>query len=264
MATSSRPSSRHGQASYRPGQASYRPGQASSRSNASLYGASTRPKNRPRWDARPRYDPPPSCRHMRPVTKEPWAEAQNEDMDWRMDFGSRNDLGYGPPIDKNGLVEEAKERRKENAAACHWVSKPIKHMPPALRGQKHFHREEPWSESQQAWYHDDSIDMLNAIEDVPVNEIFEETQKSGMPEPSVVQPEWNPGMRMVPFRQAMKKTKEILDAVEMRNRHAEYAGACRAQASSRSPTKRRGGSPPGSPFGMGDELPHPKQVNCLW
>ena len=106
--------------------------------------------------------------------------------------------------------------------------------------------------------------MLNAIEDVPVNEIFEETQKSGMPEPSVVQPEWNPGMRMVPFRQAMKKTKEILDAVEMRNRHAEYAGACRAQASSRSPTKRRGGSPPGSPFGMEDELPHPKQVNCLW
>mgnify|MGYP001464391654 CR=1 FL=1 len=34
---------------------------------------------------------------MRPVTKEPWAEAQNEDMEWRMDFGSRAELGLATP-----------------------------------------------------------------------------------------------------------------------------------------------------------------------
>ena len=85
---------------------------------------------------KPLRNPPAMLRGLRPKTKEPWIEVQKKDMSERMEFGSRTSLNQEEFNAYNGLVEDAKMRRRENARAQPWISTPVRHQPPALRGQK--------------------------------------------------------------------------------------------------------------------------------
>lgn len=124
------------------------------------------------------------------MTSEPWTDVAEADNALRMNFGSRADLGETEDeslFEFNGFVQAAKERREQNARQMAWDNAPVKHMPPALRGQKTLRRPEPWTQ-----YHNDSIEELNAIDGVSINEIYDVTadRDNGIA-PTIVQPEWD-------------------------------------------------------------------------
>jgi len=199
------------------------PGSPGSRSSP-LY-SQLRKINRPDWDTTPRCNPPGDMRYMMPVTKEPWTDVQKADMALRMDFGSRAALGLAKEELRpyNGLVEEARRRRLENAASEHWDRSTVRHQPRVLRGQKCDHRAEPWSK-----FHNDFIGELNAIPDTNVNEIFAITaNRDNGVRPTLVQPPWNANHKMVPVRWAHKDSVEVLTAVKRRATHCEAAEKCR-------------------------------------
>lgn len=115
--------------------------------------------DRPEWDHAPLRHAPQALQGLRPRTREAWSEGARADLALRMDFGSRSDLGLGPlGSPYNGLVENAKARRTENAQAQPWDTTPVRHMPPSLRGQKTLRRVEPWSQ-----FHNDNIEELNCM-----------------------------------------------------------------------------------------------------
>ena len=113
------------------------------------------------------------------------AEADNA---LRMDFGSNADLGIEEPMfGTNGFVEEARSRREQNARQHAWDGEPVKHQPPVLRGQKTVRRAEPWSQ-----YHNDSIEELNAVEGVSINEIYAiGADRDNRVKVTLQQPEWD-------------------------------------------------------------------------
>ena len=144
--------------------------------------------SRPKWDNRPMYNPPGNLRGVKPYTKEPWSDVAQADMAIRMEFGSRDQLGLPDYEDgPNGLKLEAADRRKHSKSARPWNSSVVRHEPPVLRGQRTIRRAEPWSE-----YHNDNIDMLNAIDDTSVNELYAITaDRDNRVKPTLVQPAWD-------------------------------------------------------------------------
>lgn len=73
-----------------------------------------------------------------------------------------------------------------------WVDTPVKHQPPALRGQKTLRRAEPWSA-----FHNDDIEELNAIDDTSVNEFYAVTaDRDNRVPPTIVQPAWDDSHRL--------------------------------------------------------------------
>ena len=156
------------------------------------YPGSSSMRNRPEWNEQPLRNPPANLRGLKPKTKEPWSAVARADMDVRMDFGSRSDLGYGELQAYNGLVEEAKRKREENERAKSWNIQPVKHQPPVLRGQKTVRRSEPWSA-----YHNDDIEELNAVEGVSINELYAVTaDRDNRIKPTIVQPEWDASKKL--------------------------------------------------------------------
>ena len=134
------------------------------------------------------YNPPGNLRGVKPYTKEPWSDVAQADMAIRMEFGSRDQLGLPDYEDgPNGLKLEAADRRKHSKSARPWNSSVVRHEPPVLRGQRTIRRAEPWSE-----YHNDNIDMLNAIDDTSVNELYAITaDRDNRVKPTLVQPAWD-------------------------------------------------------------------------
>ena len=120
-------------------------------------------------------------------------EVAESDLALRMDFGSRTDLGYEDSLfERNGFVEDARERRIANSAANAWDSSPVKHMPPVLRGQKTVKREEPWSK-----YHNDNIEELNAIDGVSVAEFYAiSADRDNHVKVTLQQPEWDKSLKL--------------------------------------------------------------------
>ena len=148
--------------------------------------------HRPAWNNTPLRNTPAYLKGLRILTDEPWKEVSVADMAARMNFGSRESLGLTDDdelFEYNGLVEEARNKRMENAVARPWNASPVKHQPPVLRGQKCVGREEPWSK-----YHNDNIEELNAIDNSSVTEVYKisENRDNGV-KPTLVQPAWDPG-----------------------------------------------------------------------
>ena len=148
--------------------------------------------HRPAWNNTPLRNTPAYLKGLRILTDEPWKEVSVADMAARMNFGSRESLGLTDDdelFEYNGLVEEARNKRMENAVARPWNASPVKPQPPVLRGQKCVGREEPWSK-----YHNDNIEELNAIDNSSVTEVYKisENRDNGV-KPTLVQPAWDPG-----------------------------------------------------------------------
>jgi len=149
--------------------------------------------NRPKWNSKPLRNPPGNLRGVRPMTSEPWQDVAEDDLAARMEFGSRADLIAQGLVEEdkffehNGLVAEARERRRQNARARAWDSSTVKYQPPALRGQKTLRRTEPWSEN-----HNDNIEELNAVDGSSINEIYAVTaDRDNRVKSTIVQPEWD-------------------------------------------------------------------------
>lgn len=198
---------------------------------------------RPGWNNSPLRNPPGALNGLNPITKEPWQDIAKQDIAIRMNFGSREKLGLPEYEDApNGLVLEAKHKRAVKAAtAVPWNQDIVRHMPPALRGQKVVRRAEPWSED-----HNDSIDELNVIDGTSINEIYEVTaDRENRVKHTITQPTWDQSIKL--GKRSKKQGTEKLEAARRANTFREQrrmgtrAGAPTDQHSSRAPAGGGGG-----------------------
>lgn len=200
---------------------------------------------RPKWDNKPLTNPPGSLNGVRPITREPWMEIAHRDLAMRMEFGSRDALGLPEYEDgSNGLILEAKDRRKALRSARPWNSSVVKHEPPALRGQKVLRRTEPWSE-----YHNDSIDELNAIDDSSVNELYEITaDRDNGVKPTIVQPAWDSSQKFG------RKSKPVGGDLETKLRAQTFRDQRRAFTRAGAPMNRGPGGSSIAPHAHGERF----------
>ena len=145
--------------------------------------------DRPKWDHRPRYNPPGGLRGVRPTTNEPWSGVQDEDIKSRLDYGHEHEYEYRD--DYNSFVENARIARQQNASEMAWDSSVVRHAPRALRGQS-TRRAEPWSK-----FHNDEIGELNAVDDTSVNEFYAITaDRDNRVKSTIVQPSWDDSRKL--------------------------------------------------------------------
>ena len=205
---------------------------------ASSASSSTTSIHRPAWNHSPLRNPPGALNGLKPITKEPWREVARQDLDARMEFGSRDALGLPDYEDaSNGLVVEAKHKRVENAKARAWNYSSVRHEPPVLRGQKTIRRAEPWSQ-----YHNDDIDELNAIEGTSINAIYDVTaDRDNRVGHTITQPSWDNSIKLG------RRNKHVDAETQLRARtfREQRARGTRAGAPT-SPTKGAAKRTPGS------------------
>jgi len=193
-------------------------------------------ESRPRWDKRPLRNPPAGLRGVRPVTQEPWLEVQMEDLKSKLSFGHEDEYEYQDG--KNYFVEEARRQRELNDAGKAWKTEPVRHVPPALRGQQH-RRREPWSASN------DDISFLNAVDGVSVNEFYAVTaDRDNRVAPTIVQPTWDGSHKLGRPSTRPGMPGRSADLVAERQWRAHHYRAARAPGAPESGPAVRRGSPP--------------------